>query len=179
MENLAIKEQEMEQTGVQEQPWKIKSLDDADWAIRTIRDAEKNRDQKLDYIKREKERLKAFEDKVKKDEIEETAFLRSCLSDYIAEQKDENPKFKLETLNGSASVRTNKKWTYDDEAVLEALKKDDDLQGYIRIKEEINKAQMKKDFIVTGAGAVVTKDGEVIDGITVTLEKSLSLKFSE
>lgn len=176
MTELQAMEQE---TSVQNESWKINSLDDADWAIRTIRDAEKNRDQKLEYIKREKERLKAFEDKVKKDEIEETAFLRTCLSDYIAEQKEENPKFKLQTLNGSASVRTTKKWTYDDDAVMASLKKDDDLKSYIRIKEEINKAQMKKDFVVTGSGAVATKDGEVIDGITVTLEKSLSLKYTD
>lgn len=176
MTELQAMEQE---TSVQNESWKIRSLEDADWAIRTIRDAEKNRDQKLEYIKREKERLKAFEDKVKKDEIEETAFLRTCLSDYIAEQKEENPKFKLQTLNGSASVRTTKKWTYDDDAVMASLKKDDDLKSYIRIKEEINKAQMKKDFVVTGSGAVATKDGEVIDGITVTLEKSLSLKYTD
>lgn len=168
-----------QQSPEQNETWKIASLEDADWAIRTIRDAEKNRDQKLDYIKREKERLKAFEDKVKKDEIEETAFLRACLAYYIAEQKEENPKFKLQTLNGSASVRTTKKWTYDDDAVMASLKKDDDLKSYIRIKEEINKAQMKKDFVVTGSGTVATKDGEIIDGITVTLEQSLSLKFSE
>lgn len=176
MTELQVVEQ---QAPEQNEAWKIRSLEDADWAIRTIRDAEKNRDQKLDYIKREKERLKAFEDKVKKDEIEETAFLRTCLSDYIAEQREENPKFKLQTLNGSASVRTTKKWTYDDDAVMDALKKDDDLKSYIRIKEEINKAQMKKDLIVTGSGTVATKDGEVIDGITVTLEKSLSLKYTD
>ena len=176
MTELQVVEQ---QAPEQNEAWKIRSLEDADWAIRTIRDAEKDRDQKLEYIKREKERLKAFEDKVKKDEIEETAFLRSCLSDYIAEQKDENPKFKLATLNGSASVRTTKKWTYDDDAVMASLKKDDDLKSYIRIKEEINKAQMKKDFVVTGSGTVATKDGEIIDGITVTLEKSLSLKYTD
>lgn len=168
-----------QQTTIQGELWRIKTLEDADWAIATIRDWERERDQKLEYIKREKERLKAFEDKVKEDEIKQTEFLRTCLSDYIAEQKEENPKFKLQTLNGSASVRTTKKWTYDDDAVMASLKKDDDLKSYIRIKEEINKAQMKKDFVVTGSGAVVTKDGEVIDGITVTLEKSLSLKFSE
>ena len=168
-----------EQTTMQGELWRIKTLEDADWAIATIRDWEKERDQKLEYIKREKERLKAFENKVKEDEIKQTVFLRTCLSDYIAEQKEENPKFKLQTLNGSASVRTTKKWTYDDEAVMDALKKDDDLKSYIRIKEEINKAQMKKDFVVTGTGAVATKDGEIIDGITVTLEKSLSLKYTD
>lgn len=171
---MEVKEQQ-----AQEQTWKIRSLEDADWAITTIRDRERDRDQKLEYIKREKERLRLFEESVKKSEIEETAFLRTCLSDYIAEQKEENPKFKLQTLNGSASVRTTKKWTYDDEAVMDALKKDDDLKSYIRIKEEINKAQMKKDFVVTGTGAVATKDGEIIDGITVTLEKSLSLKYTD
>lgn len=176
MTELQAMEQE---TSVQNESWKIRTLEDADWAITTIRDRERDRDQKLEYIKREKERLRLFEESVKKSEIEETAFLRTCLSDYIAEQKEENPKFKLQTLNGSASVRTTKKWTYDDNAVMASLKKDDDLKSYIRIKEEINKAQMKKDFVVTGSGAVVTKDGEVIDGITVTLEKSLSLKFSE
>lgn len=168
-----------QQTTIQGELWRIKTLEDADWAIATIRDWERERDQKLEYIKREKERLKAFEDKVKEDEIKQTVFLRTCLSDYIAEQKEENPKFKLQTLNGSASVRTTKKWTYDDEAVMDALKKDDDLKSYIRIKEEINKAQMKKDFVVTGTGAVATKDGEIIDGITVTLEKSLSLKYTD
>lgn len=168
-----------QQTTMQGELWRIKTLEDADWAIATIRDWERERDQKLEYIKREKERLKAFENKVKEDEIKQTVFLRTCLSDYIAEQKEENPKFKLQTLNGSASVRTTKKWTYDDEAVMDALKKDDDLKSYIRIKEEINKAQMKKDFVVTGTGAVATKDGEIIDGITVTLEKSLSLKYTD
>lgn len=168
-----------QQTTIQGELWRIKTLEDADWAIATIRDWERERDQKLEYIKREKERLKAFEDKVKEDEIKQTEFLRTCLSNYIAEQKEENPKFKLQTLTGSASVRTTKKWTYDDEAVMEALKKDDDLKSYIRIKEEINKAQMKKDFVVTGTGAVATKDGEIIDGITVTLEKSLSLKYTD
>ena len=167
------------QTMEQNNAWEIRSLEDADWAIKTIRDRERDRDQKLEYAKREKERIRLFEESVKKSEIEETAYLRRCLENYIAEQKEKNPKFKLATLNGSASVRTTKKWTYDDEAVMASLKKDDDLKSYIRIKEEINKAQMKKDFVVTGTGAVATKDGEIIDGITVTLEKSLSLKYTD
>ena len=100
-----------------------------------------------------------------KRQIDDSQELKAT-SEYLYERKVD-PKFKISTPNGTVSTRKKQpKWTYDEAKLLEFLKQNGKYQ-YIRIKEEINKAELKKNVKAVN-GKVITEEGEIVEGITVT-----------
>jgi phage host-nuclease inhibitor protein Gam len=77
--------------------------------------------------------------------------------------RENDPKAKVSTPYGKISVRKQPaKWNYEDEKVLEWLKLNGKL-ALVRIKEEVNKAELKKVF----KNGVDLETGEVIPGIII------------
>lgn len=155
----------------------VDSLSSADWVMRKIKENKDRSGEIIDYAKEEIQRLQQF---IKKEEARRdnnVAYLEHLLENYLLQRREEDPNFKLKTVTGTASTRKSTSWNYDDEKLIDFLKKND-MAEFIRVKEEVNKTDFKKAAIVTDSGVVVTEAGEVIDGVEVTQEEKLSIRFS-
>ena len=155
----------------------VDSLSSADWVMRKIKENKDRSGEIIDYAKEEIQRLQKF---IKKEEMKRdnnTAYLEHLLENYLLQRREEDPNFKLKTVTGTASTRKSTSWNYDEDKLIDFLKKND-MTEFIRVKEEVNKADFKKAAKVTDSGVVVTEAGEVIDGVEVTQEEKLSIRFS-
>lgn len=155
----------------------VDSLSSADWVMRKIKENKDRSGEIIDYAKEEIQRLQQF---IKKEEARRdnnVAYLEHLLENYLLQRREEDPNFKLKTVTGTASTRKSTKWNYDDEKLIDFLKKND-MTEFIRVKEEVNKTDFKKAVLVTDSAVVVAETGEVIDGVDVTQEEKLSIRYS-
>lgn len=155
--------------------FKIVGLASADWCLKEIKKNNDQADERITYAKLEILRLQSF---IKNTEIERddaNSFLEGRLEDYLLERRQEDPKFKLKTATATVGTRKSTSWKYDDEEVLNFLK-ENKLTDFIRVKEEVNKADLKKCLVIKG-DKVVTDDGEVVPGIKVEARESLNIRF--
>lgn len=155
----------------------VDSLSSADWVMRKIKENKDRSGEIIDYAKEEIQRLQLFIKKEESRRDNNVAYLEHLLENYLLERREEDPNFKLKTVTGTASTRKSTSWNYDEEKLIDFLKKND-MAEFIRVKEEVNKTDFKKAAIVTDSGVVVTEAGEVIDGVEVTQEEKLSIRFS-
>lgn len=155
----------------------VSDLASADWALRKIKQNNARADERIKYAEAEIEKLKAFIANEKSARDNSNAYLESLLWNYLIEKKVEDDKFKIKTVTGTVSTRKTSKWSYDDEELLKFLKKNE-MNDFIRLKEEVNKADLKKAVKVLDSGKVVNSDGEVVEGVTVADSVSLSIKFN-
>lgn len=154
----------------------VDSLSSADWVMRKIKENKARSGEIIDYATEEIKRLQQF---IKKEEARRDnniAYLEHLLENYLLQRREEDPNFKLKTVTGTASTRKSTKWNYDEDKLIDFLKKND-MTEFIRVKEEVNKADLKKAVVVTDSVVVVPETGEVIDGVEVTQEEKLSIKF--
>lgn len=155
----------------------VDSLSSADWVMRKIKENKDRSGEIIDYAKEEIQRLQQF---IKKEEARRdnnVTYLEHLLENYLLERREEDPNFKLKTVTGTASTRKSTSWNYDDEKLIDFLKKND-MAEFIRVKEEVNKADFKKAVDVIDSIVVIPETGEVIDGVEVTQEEKLSIRFS-
>lgn len=138
----------------------------------------------LNNIKRdikEKEEFKLNEiTKVERWYEQETKHLNDMLEHYqgeliayFIEKRRENPKAKVSTPWGKVTARKTKKWTYDEPTVMEYMR--EYAPEFIRVKEELDKANIKKTF----EDGVNIYTGEIIPGVGITEEESISVKGDE
>ena len=145
--------------------FKVESIEQANWAFRKLRAINTKAREIKDIGAAEKARIEEWEKKELAILENSTEFFEGLLVEYLIRQKEVDPKFKISTPYGKVSSRKQQpKWNYEDEKVLEWLKAND--TELIRIKEEVNKAELKKKYKVVG-NEVVTKDGEIVEGITI------------
>lgn len=158
--------------------YKITNLDSANWALRKIKAIQEKEREIKELAEREIERINNWS-KSELDALKvNTNFFEGLLTEYFIAEKEKDPKFKISTPYGKVSSRKQQdKWNYEDDKVLEWLKEND--KELVRIKEEINKAELKKKYKSIN-GQVVTEDGEIIEGIRVEEQQdSISIKITE
>ena len=157
-----------ETTEVAEMPGErfvIQDLDSANWAFRKLAAIEKKRKEIKTLADNEIERIRNWQKQEEEGLNNSKEFFEGLLTEYFVRQKEVDPKFKISTPYGKVSSRKQQpKWNYEDEKVLNWLKEND--TELIRIKEEVNKAELKKKYKIVG-NTVVTEDGEIIEGITI------------
>lgn len=139
---------------------------------------------KINEVKKEikeKEEFKLNEiSKIEKWFLTETKYLNELLEHYqseliayyIAKRRD-NPKARVSTPWGKVQSRKTKKWAYDEQIVIDYMR--EYAPEMIRVKEELDKATIKKEF----KDGVNIYTGEVIPGVTITEEESISVKGDE
>jgi phage host-nuclease inhibitor protein Gam len=146
--------------------FRITNLEQANWALRKIRAFKKQMEENEKLAKAEIERIQEWLQKENEKAQRSIQFFEYLIGEYLAEQRKKDSKFRLSTPYGKATFRKQQpKWIYDDEKLLAFLKQSGKHQ-FIRIKEEVNKADLKKAVKVVG-NVVVDENGEVIEGITI------------
>src|SRR5699024_905065 len=143
----------------------IENLDSANWAFRKLAAIERKRIEIKELADKEIERIKEWQKQEEKGLNNSKEFIEGLLTEYFIRQKEVDSKFKISTPYGKVSSRKQQpKWNYEDEKVLNWLKEND--KELVRIKEEVNKAELKKKYQIAGK-EVVTEDGEIVEGITI------------
>ncbi len=156
----------------------IQDLDSANWAFRKLAAIEKKRKEIKTLADNEIERIRNWQKQEEESLNNSKEFFEGLLTEYYVRQKEVDPKFKISTPYGKVSSRKQQpKWNYEDEKVLNWLKEND--TELIRIKEEINKVELKKKYQIVG-NEVVTEDGEIVEGITIeNRPDSINIKVVE
>lgn len=156
---------EAEETLQEKEKFKIEDLNGANWALRKIAAYKKKQAEIKELAAEEKFRIECWEENENEQIERGIAYFEWLLNEYLMEQRKQDPKFKISTPYGKVSTRKQQpKWEYIDNVVLEYLKSVD-AKELIRIKEELNKVDLKKVVTVEEGKAVY--QGVALPGITI------------
>lgn len=161
---------------VEKKQFEIEDLSGVDWALRKIQKNTERLKEIKDYTDNEKMKYDLLYKRQQEMIENNNQYLQYLIKNFLDIKREEDPKYKITTAIGTVSTRKSTNWKYDDEKLLDFFKKND-MTKYIRVKEEVNKVDFKKEAIVTDSGVVVTEAGEIVDGVEVTQEEKLSIRF--
>lgn len=162
MEIERVNEEVQEYTG-----FRIENLEAANWALRKISALQKKQVEIDQLAQAEISRIQEWQKSEEEKNKYSIQFFEGLLTDYFVRQREQDPKFKISTPYGKVAARKQQpKWEYTDEKKAIECLKSAGLEELVRIKEELDKAALKKTVLVT-EGKAITGDGEVIEGITI------------
>lgn len=160
-------EQELQDIEVKES-FKIKNLESANWALKKIAAINIKQKEVSELAEKEKERICTWESSELKKFESNKEYLQSLLVEYYKTEKDKDPKFKLSTPYGKVTSRKGtQKWEIPNKTMFIQTLKERGFNDLVRIKEEINLSDLKKQFHVTEDGRVIDSNGQVIEGTYV------------
>lgn len=122
---------------------------------------------------KEIQKIRAWEDEVNSELDQKVKYYEEVLIEFYKKQQELNPKYKLDTPYGKVTKRKSKKWSYDEEAIIEFLEENMYID-MINIEKSIKKNEIKKVF----PEGIDTSSGQVIDGITIVEEVNYNIKLS-
>ena len=121
---------------------------------------------------KEIQKIRAWQDDVNSELDQKVKYYEEVLIEFYKKQQELNPKYKLDTPYGKVTKRKSKKWSYDEEAIIEFLEENMYID-MINIEKSIKKNEIKKAF----PEGIDTSSGQVIDGITITEETNYNIKL--
>ena len=121
---------------------------------------------------KEIQKIRAWKDEVNLELDQKVKYYEEVLIEFYKKQQEVNPKYKLDTPYGKVTKRKSKKWSYDEEVIIEFLEENMYID-MINIEKSIKKNDIKKAF----PEGIDTSSGQVIDGITITEETNYNIKL--
>ena len=121
---------------------------------------------------KEIQKIKLWQDEVNGELDQKIKYYEEVLLEFFKQQQELNPKYKLDTPYGKLTKRKSKKWSYDEEAVIEFLEENMYIE-MINIEKSIKKNDIKKAF----PEGIDKSTGQVIDGITISEEVNYNIKL--
>ena len=121
---------------------------------------------------KEIQKIKLWQDEANSELDKKIKYYEEVLLEFFKQQQELNPKYKLDTPYGKVTKRKSKKWSYDEEAVIEFLEENMYIE-MINIEKSIKKNDIKKAF----PEGIDKSTGQVIDGITITEEVNYNIKL--
>ncbi|MEJ6358429.1 host-nuclease inhibitor Gam family protein [Lactiplantibacillus plantarum] len=156
--------------------FKISTLQEADWAMRKLKAMDAQDNGFKTTAKADIDETNAWLDRKLTENQASREYFEGLLQDYLYEQRKTDKKFKIDTPHGKVTThKVPAGLKYQDAVVLKSLH-DQGVSRFIRTKEEVNKAYLKKSGSII-KGKFVLDDGEIIDGITEKLA-SESVKYT-
>lgn len=152
----------------EQQPFVIQDDSTADWALRKIKRAQDKKEELNNFIQAEMDKLEQYQAQEKKKLDDEIDRLQGYLSTYAMQKRENDPKFKSQSLpHGRIKfVKQQPKYHYDDKVLLESLKKAE-RSDLIKVKESPDKATLKKVFVPNDGKLIDPDTGEVVEGVTI------------
>lgn len=150
------------------QRFRIESVDQLNWALRKLAAIKAKENEVKQLADAERQRIAEWEQRELAGLERSKQFFEALIQEYAAEQRKNDPKWKS-TSTPYGKIRYRKqpsKWSYNDEELLNYLKAAG-RHEFIRVKEEVNKADLKKALVVKEGRAIDPETGEVVPGITV------------
>ena len=172
-ENAINEIDEVEEIG--RNPFKITDATTGIWAFEKLKILQDKKEEvekiAKSLIQEKTERIQRWADKEVEPLELDIEYFKALILEYYREQKAEDEKFKMTSPYGKITSRTGKKYRYDDKILLEYLQNEN--PEYVRIKEEINKAELKKAY----PNGVDPETGELIAGMDVEIETTIDIKL--
>ena len=159
---------EFEKSREEKSRFEIEDLETANWALRKIAAINKLMAEKEKLAESEHERINLWLEKVIETDKRNIMFFEGLLKCYFMKEKKKDKRFKLSTPYGSVTSRKQQPiWEYSDDNVIENLEKLG-LNKLVKteVKKLLNKTEIKKVLDIAN-GKAVTKEGEIVEGITV------------
>src|SRR5690625_1527227 len=140
----------------------------ANWALRKIAEHEEHVSNANELAQKEIDKIENWFKQVKEQRQNQIDHLQSLLAEYATKKREEDPNFKSMSLpSGRFGFRKRPdKWVYDDEKLLESLKKSE-MNDLIRVKEEVNKRDLRKVLEVVNGKVLNPETGEFIEGVSI------------
>lgn len=142
----------------------IKDDNTADWALRVIRDNEAERDRLISIAKSQIDELNEQIDEITKKYNNKSAFLKGHLAMYMQNvpHKETKTQESYQLLSGKLILKkANQTMVPNDDTIIKYLK-DGGLSEYIKVKESLNWAELKKSLTISDGSVVNTLTGEII-----------------
>ncbi|KEI18284.1 host-nuclease inhibitor Gam family protein [Clostridium haemolyticum] len=152
--------------------FKVDSLESANWCFRKIRALKEQIAENKALADAEKFRIDEWEKKENESAKNSIEYFEVLLQNYYVEQKQQDKKFKLSTPYGKVSARKSTKWNYRDEVETLNYLNSNGYNNLIKIKQELNKAELKKAF----KDGVNAETGEILPGVDVEEVETVSIK---
>ena len=161
-----------EKEQVQDKSFVVDDENKANWALRKIKQYKDKIEQNNALAQAEIDKIEQWLTEVNEQAQSSIDYFQSLLVEYAIKKREEDHNFKtLKLPNGRIGFRKSQpKWVYDNDKVIETLEKAN-LTDFIRVKKEPSKADIKKAFDVVGDKVINPDTGEVIEGITIEAQE--------
>ena len=148
----------------------VKNNSDADFYLRQINKLKEQKEEINKFVDQELERQMRLYQQYREDRMRpldnQIAFYEEALRTFAMNEYAETNKKTIKLPNGTLSIRKQPpKYIYNDEEVLSFLK-ENNLNDYIRVKEEVNKKDLKKAAKITNNNQMMI-DGKEVPGVVV------------
>ena len=148
----------------------VKNNSDADFYLRQINKLKEQKEEINKFVDQELERQMRLYQQYREDRIRpldnQIAFYEEALKTFAMNEYAETNRKTIKLPNGTLSIRKQPpKYIYNDEEVLSFLK-ENNLNDYIRVKEEVNKKDLKKATQVNNNNQMII-DGKEVPGVVV------------
>ncbi|KXS41408.1 MAG: Mu-like prophage host-nuclease inhibitor protein Gam [Candidatus Frackibacter sp. T328-2] len=155
--------------------FRIENDGQADWALEKIRDLKEKQKENEELAEERKAplekkiaKIEAWQDQQNEKLQDNIEYFEGILTEYAMKLKEDDEDLKTHSLPfGKLRFRKQRpKWKYHESMLLNSLKKAgrDDL---IKIKESVDKRELKKQVDVAGSQVVDLETGEIIEGVEV------------
>lgn len=106
---------------------------------------------------------------------ESEEYFKSLLDEFMNANLAEDPKFKFSSPYGKISTRKSKKWTYNDDTLIDEYK-DTDL---VKKTLKLDKNALKKRINFVDGIAIDTETGQLVEGVSVEEERKITIKTED
>ena len=155
----------------------------ADWAVKSIRETERERDRLISIAQCQIDDLNAQIEDIKTKYNKKTAFLKSCLYDYMEKVPHKKTKTQesYQLLSGKlVLVKETQKLVPGDKLV--DYLKNNEMSNFVKVKESVDWANVKKLLVIKDGVVINSTTGEIVDADIVKLEDvpaSFNVKFDD
>ena len=148
----------------------VKNNSDADFYLRQINKLKEQKEEINKFVDQELERQMRLYQQYREDRMHpldnQIAFYEEALRTFAMNEYAETNKKTIKLPNGTLSIRKQPpKYIYNDEEVLSFLK-ENNLNDYIRVKEEVNKKDLKKATQINNNNQMMI-NGKEVPGVVV------------
>ena len=148
----------------------VKNNSDADFYLRQINKLKEQKEEINKFVDQELERQMRLYQQYREDRMRpldnQIAFYEEALRTFAMNEYAETNKKTIKLPNGTLSIRKQPpKYIYNDEEVLSFLK-ENNLNEYIRVKEEVNKKDLKKATQINNNNQMMI-NGKEVPGVVV------------
>ena len=148
----------------------VKNNSDADFYLRQINKLKEQKEEINKFVDQELERQMRLYQQYREERMRpldnQIAFYEEALRTFAMNEYAETNRKTIKLPNGTLSIRKQPpKYIYSDEQVLSFLK-ENNLNDYIRVKEEVNKKDLKKAAKITNNNQMMI-DGKEVPGVVV------------
>lgn len=148
----------------------VKNNSDADFYLRQINKLKEQKEEINKFVDQELERQMRLYQQYREDRMRpldnQIAFYEEALRTFAMNEYAETNRKTIKLPNGTLSIRKQPpKYIYNDEEVLSFLK-ENNLNDYIRVKEEVNKKDLKKATQINNNNQMMI-NGKEVPGVIV------------